>query len=92
MHEISATAEGVNARGFESENPEAKRRLWLMSMTKGLGVIAARRLANTALIDGDPTKGIRDFRSITTVLKGGKIYDPAAIEKALSIAPRQARP
>jgi hypothetical protein len=39
------------------------------------------------LIDGDPAKNIRD---ITTVIKGGKVYDPMAIEKALGIAPRPA--
>ena len=40
------------------------------------------------LVDGDPTKNIRDIHKITTVIKGGKVYDPAAIEKALGIAPR----
>jgi hypothetical protein len=29
-----------------------------------------------------------DIRKVSTVLKGGKVYDPAAIEKALGIAPR----
>jgi hypothetical protein len=28
---------------------------------------------------------------VTTVLKGGRVYDPAAIEKALGIAPRARR-
>ena len=42
------------------------------------------------LVDGDPTKKIRDLRKITTVIKGGKVYDPAAIEKALGITPREA--
>jgi imidazolonepropionase-like amidohydrolase len=42
------------------------------------------------LIDGDPTKNIRDINKITTVIKGGAVYEPAAIEKALGIAPRQA--
>ena len=41
-------------------------------------------------LHGDPAKNIRDTRNITTVIKGGKVYDPAAIEKALSIAPRPA--
>ena len=42
------------------------------------------------LIDGDPTQNIRDIHKITTVIKGGKVYDPAAIGKALGIAPRHA--
>ena len=37
-----------------------------------------------------PAQNIRDIRNITTVIKGGKIYDPAAIEKALGITPRHA--
>ena len=34
-------------------------------------------------------KNIRDIDKITTVIKDGKVYDAAAIEKALGIAPRQ---
>jgi imidazolonepropionase-like amidohydrolase len=60
-------------------------------VTKDLGIIAAGKLADMVLIDGDPAKNIRDTRHITTVIKGGKIYDPAAIEKALAIAPRPPR-
>jgi imidazolonepropionase-like amidohydrolase len=62
----------------------------VMDVTKDHGVIAAGKLADMILIDGDPAKNIRDTRNITTVIKGGKIYDPAAIEKALGIAPRPA--
>jgi imidazolonepropionase-like amidohydrolase len=61
----------------------------VMGVTKDLGIIAAGKLADMILIDGDPAKNIRDTRNITTVIKGGKVYDPAAIEKALGIAPRQ---
>jgi hypothetical protein len=39
------------------------------------------------LVDGDPTRKINDARRVKTVLKAGKIYDPAAIEQALGIAP-----
>jgi imidazolonepropionase-like amidohydrolase len=41
------------------------------------------------LVDGDPTKNIQDINKITTVIKGGKVYDPKAIEKALGITPRE---
>jgi imidazolonepropionase-like amidohydrolase len=64
----------------------------VMGVTKDLGIIAAGKLADMVLIDGDPAKNIRDTRNITTVIKGGKVYDPAAIEKALGIAPRPPRP
>jgi imidazolonepropionase-like amidohydrolase len=62
----------------------------VMGVTKDHGVLAAGKMADMVLIDGDPAKNIRDIRNITTVIKGGKVYDPAAIEKALGIAPRPA--
>jgi imidazolonepropionase-like amidohydrolase len=61
-----------------------------MGANKDRGVIAAGKLADMVLIDGDPTQNIRDINEITTVIKGGKVYDPAAIERALGIAPRLA--
>jgi imidazolonepropionase-like amidohydrolase len=62
----------------------------VMGANKERGVISAGKLADMVLIDGDPTQNIRDIDKITTVIKGGKVYDPAAIEKALGIAPRLA--
>ncbi len=61
----------------------------VMGVNKDRGVIAAGKLADMVLIDRDPTQNIRDINNVTTVIKGGKIYDPAAIEKALGIAPRR---
>jgi len=60
----------------------------VMGANKDQGVIAAGKLADMVLIDGDPTENIRDVNKITTVIKDGKVYDPGAIEKALGIAPR----
>jgi imidazolonepropionase-like amidohydrolase len=60
-----------------------------MGVTKDLGIIAAGKLADMLLIDGDPAKNIRDTRNITTVIKGGKVFDPGAIEKAMGIIPRK---
>jgi hypothetical protein len=62
----------------------------VMGVNKDRGVIAAGKLADMILIDGNPTQNIRDIDKIATVIKGGKVYDSAAIEKALGIAPRQA--
>jgi imidazolonepropionase-like amidohydrolase len=62
----------------------------VMGVNKDQGVIAAGKLADMVLIDGDPAQNIRDIHNIATVVKGGKFYDPAAIERALGIAPRQA--
>ncbi len=64
----------------------------VMGVDKERGVIAPGKLADMILVNGDPTKNIKDINKITTVIKGGKVYDPAAIEKALGITPRQAAP
>ena len=64
----------------------------VMGVDKDLGVIAPAKLADMILVDGDPTKNIRDINDITTVIKGGKVYDPAGIEKALGITPRDHQP
>jgi imidazolonepropionase-like amidohydrolase len=41
------------------------------------------------LVDGDPAKNMSDIRKVATVFKGGRVYDPVAIEKALGIEPRK---
>jgi imidazolonepropionase-like amidohydrolase len=64
----------------------------VMGVDKDLGAVAPGKLADMILIDGDPTMNIRDLDNVITVIKGGKVYDPAAIEKALGIAPRESRP
>jgi Amidohydrolase family len=52
------------------------------------GVIAAGKLADLILVDGDPSVHIRDLDRVALVMKGGRIYEPARIERALGIAPR----
>jgi imidazolonepropionase-like amidohydrolase len=64
----------------------------VMGVNKDQGVIAGGKLADMVLVDGDPTQNMSDIRNITAVIKGGKVYDPVAIEKALGIAARPARP
>src|SRR5438876_7789290 len=60
-----------------------------MGVNEARGVVDAGKLADMVLIEGDPTQNISDINKIATVIKGGKIYDPAAVEKALGVAPRQ---
>jgi Amidohydrolase family len=60
----------------------------VMGVDKDRGVIAPGKLADMILVDGEPTKNIQDINKISMVIKGGKVYDPAAIEKALGIVPR----
>jgi hypothetical protein len=64
----------------------------VMGVDKDLGVIAPGKLADMILIEGDPTKNISDLGRITAVIKAGRVYDPAAIEKALGITPRATGP
>ena len=40
------------------------------------------------LVDGDPLADMSDIRRVYRTLKGGQIYDPAALENALGMAPR----
>jgi cytosine/adenosine deaminase-related metal-dependent hydrolase len=60
----------------------------VMGVGRERGVIAPASYADMILIDGDPSKNMADIHNVTTVIKGGKVYDPAAIEKSLGIAPR----
>lgn len=60
----------------------------VMGVAKDRGVIAPGKLADMVLIDGDPLADMRDIRKVDLVLKGGKRFDPAAIERALGIQPR----
>ena len=61
----------------------------VMGANKDRGVIAPGKLADMILVDGDPTKNMRDLDKITSVIKGGTVYDPATIEKALGISPQK---
>jgi imidazolonepropionase-like amidohydrolase len=51
------------------------------------GVIAPGKLADMILVKGDPSVRIEAVHRITTVIKGGRVYDPAQIEAALGITP-----
>lgn len=48
---------------------------------------SARRLC-AVLVDGGSLHDMRDLRCVDLTLKGGKVFEPAAIEKALGIVPR----
>jgi len=63
----------------------------VMGVDKDLGLIAPGKLADMILIDGDPLADMHAIEHVDTVIKGGKVYDPAQLEKAFGIAPRKAR-
>lgn len=57
----------------------------VMGKDEDLGSVEPGKLADLILVDGDPTADIRDIRRVTTVVKGGRVFDPAAIYRALDI-------
>jgi imidazolonepropionase-like amidohydrolase len=59
----------------------------IMSMDKDLGSIAAGKLADIVLIDGDPTKNISDIRKTALVVKDGVVYKPAELYSELGVKP-----
>lgn len=59
----------------------------IMGMDDELGSVAPGRLADLILVDGDPTTNISDIRRVVTVVKNGRVYDPATIYQALGIEP-----
>ncbi len=60
----------------------------VMGLDKERGAIAPGMLADMLLVDGDPSRNISDIRQVHRTIKGGKLYDPAALEQALGMAPR----
>jgi imidazolonepropionase-like amidohydrolase len=61
----------------------------VMAANKDRGVIAAGKIADMVLLDGDPVRDIRDIRNVKGVILRGRIVNPRSVEKALGIAPRQ---
>jgi imidazolonepropionase-like amidohydrolase len=59
----------------------------VMGMDDELGSIEPGKLADLILVDGDPTTDISDIRRVVTVIKDGRVYDPAAIYRAMGIRP-----
>ncbi|HUE77764.1 MAG TPA: amidohydrolase family protein, partial [Longimicrobiales bacterium] len=59
----------------------------VMGMEAELGSIEPGKLADLILVDGDPTRDISDIRRVVTVIKDGRVYDPAEIYRALRIEP-----
>lgn len=51
------------------------------------GSIEAGKLADLVLVDGDPTKEIRDLQKVAAVITRGRIIYPQEVDKALGIKP-----
>jgi imidazolonepropionase-like amidohydrolase len=50
-----------------------------------LGSIAAGKLADLDIIDGDPSTNISDIRRVVTVIKDGKIFDARAVAAEIGV-------
>ena len=50
------------------------------------GFIAPGKQADMVLIDGDPVKDIHDIHRVWRTIKGGQVYDPAALEQAMGMS------
>ena len=50
------------------------------------GFIAPGRQADMVLIDGDQSRNIGDIRHVWRTIKGGHVYDPAALEQAMGMS------
>jgi imidazolonepropionase-like amidohydrolase len=59
----------------------------VMKRDKISGSIAPQKTADLILVDGDPTARITDIRRVVTVIKGGTVYDAAALYDALGVKP-----
>ncbi len=59
----------------------------IMKRDRELGSVAPGKLADFALVDGDPTRDISAIRRTVLVGKGGTLFEPAAIYRALGIQP-----
>ncbi|HET7453184.1 MAG TPA: amidohydrolase family protein, partial [Thermoanaerobaculia bacterium] len=57
------------------------------------GSLAKGKLAELALIDGDPSKHIGDLRQVELVMRDGRMFDAAALRSAIGISgpPRPSR-
>jgi len=54
-----------------------------MGLGDRLGSIEAGKWADAVIVAGDPTKDIRVARNPRVVIKAGRVYDPAALAKAV---------
>jgi len=56
------------------------------------GSIRQGKLADLVLVAGAPDRRMRDIRNVDTVIKGGAVLDPAALDRVLGVKPATAAP
>jgi imidazolonepropionase-like amidohydrolase len=60
----------------------------IMGMEKDLGTVRQGKLADLALIDGDPSLRISDVRKTVLTVKDGVVYRPAELYRELGVKPQ----
>lgn len=59
----------------------------IMKLDGDLGSIAAGKLADVTLVNGDPVANISDIRKTALVMKDGVLYRPEELYSAVGVAP-----
>jgi imidazolonepropionase-like amidohydrolase len=59
----------------------------IMKLDGDLGSIAAGKLADVTLVNGDPVANISDIRKTSLVMKDGVLYRPEELYSAVGVAP-----
>jgi imidazolonepropionase-like amidohydrolase len=61
----------------------------IMKLDKERGTIEPGKQADLILVDGRPDETIGDIRRVTLTVKGGVMYDPAALYREIGVQPIQ---
>jgi imidazolonepropionase-like amidohydrolase len=59
----------------------------VMKRDKELGTVEPGKLADLILVDGRPDEKIGDIRRVVLTVKGGVVYDPAALYREIGVKP-----
>ncbi len=59
----------------------------VMKQDKESGTVEAGKRADLIVVEGDPLADIRNLRRVTTVVKAGRVYDPARLWKMVGFQP-----
>jgi imidazolonepropionase-like amidohydrolase len=59
----------------------------VMARDKDLGSIAAGKLADLIMVDGDPAVRIGDIRRVVLTIKDGVLFDPAELYRSIGVKP-----
>ncbi len=60
----------------------------VLGVEKDRGSLVPGKLADMVLIDGDPLQDMRDIRRVQLTIKGGQVFNAAALEQALGMRPK----